>query len=39
VLDAAVRYEIMGIAAEEVIVALPHLTLTQIHGALSYYDQ
>ena len=37
VLDVAVRYEVMGMTPEEVIVALPHLTLTQIHTALSYY--
>jgi uncharacterized protein (DUF433 family) len=32
VLDIAVRYEIMGI-----IVAFPHISLSQIHDALSYY--
>lgn len=37
VLDVAVRYEIMRMAPEEIMVALPHLTLPQIHGALSYY--
>jgi uncharacterized protein (DUF433 family) len=37
VLDVAVRYEIMGMTPEEIIVALPHLTLPQIHAALSYY--
>jgi len=37
VLDIAVRYEIMGMAPEDIIVAFPHLTLPQIHDALSYY--
>lgn len=37
VLDVAVRYEVMGQSPEEIMVALPHLTLSQIHAALSYY--
>lgn len=37
VLDSAVRYELMSMTPEEIIVALPHLTLPQIHAALSYY--
>ena len=37
VLDVAVRYEVMGQTPEEIIIALPHLTLPQIHAALSYY--
>ncbi|MCL4456381.1 MAG: DUF433 domain-containing protein [Nitrospirae bacterium] len=37
VLDIAVRYEIMGMSPEDIIIALPHLTLSQIHDALSYY--
>ncbi len=37
VLDVAVRYEVMGMTPEEIIIALPHLTLSQIHAALSYY--
>jgi len=37
VLDIAVRYEIMGMSPEDIMVALPHLTLSQIHDALSYY--
>ena len=37
VLDIAIRYEIMGMSPEEIIVALPHLNLSQIHDALSYY--
>ncbi len=37
VLDVAVRYEIMGMTPEEVIVVLPHLGLPQVHAALSYY--
>ena len=37
VLDVAVRYEVMHMTPEEIMVALPHLTLPQIHAALSYY--
>jgi hypothetical protein len=33
----AVRYEVMGMTPEDVIIALPPLTLPQIHAALSYY--
>jgi len=37
VLDVAVRYEVMGMSPEEIMVALPHLDLSQIHAALAYY--
>ena len=37
VLDVAVRYKVMGMTPEEIMVALPHLDLPQIHAALSYY--
>ncbi|SRR6266545_1565770 len=37
VIDVAVRYEVMGMSPEEIMVALPHLELSQIHAALSYY--
>ncbi len=37
VLDVAVRYEVMGMTPEEIMAALPHLELSQIHAALSYY--
>ena len=37
ILDIAVRYEIMGMSPEDIIVALPHLNLSQVHDALSYY--
>jgi uncharacterized protein (DUF433 family) len=37
VLDVAIRYEVMGMTPEEIMVALPHLDLPQIHAALSYY--
>ena len=37
VIDIAVRYEIMGMSPEDIIIALPHLNLSQIHDALSYY--
>ncbi|MBI5788955.1 MAG: DUF433 domain-containing protein [Candidatus Schekmanbacteria bacterium] len=37
VMDIAVRYEVMGMSPDEIIAALPHLNLSQIHDALSYY--
>jgi uncharacterized protein (DUF433 family) len=37
VLDVAVRYELMRMTPEEIMLALPHLTLPQVHSALSYY--
>jgi uncharacterized protein (DUF433 family) len=37
VLDVALRYEVMGMTPEEIMVALPHLDLPRIHAALSYY--
>lgn len=37
VVDVAVRYEVMGLAAEEIVAAYPQLSLSQVHAALSYY--
>ena len=37
VLDIAIRYEVMSMSPEDIIVALPHLNLSQVHDALSYY--
>jgi uncharacterized protein (DUF433 family) len=37
VLDIAIRYELMGMSPEDIIIALPHVNLSQIHDALSYY--
>lgn len=37
VLDIAIRYEVMGMIPEDIMVAFPHLTLAQVHDALSYY--
>jgi len=37
VLDIAVRYELMGLSVEDIVIAFPQLTLPQIHDALSYY--
>ncbi len=37
VLDIAIRYEVMGMSPEDIIVSLPHLNLSQVHDALSYY--
>ena len=37
VLDIAIRHEVMQMSPEEIILALPHLTLPQVYDALSYY--
>lgn len=37
VMEVAIRYEVMGMTPEDILLALPHLTLPQIHDALSYY--
>lgn len=37
VMDIAIRYELGGMTPDEIIEQFPHLTLTQIHDALSYY--
>ena len=37
VMDVAIRYEVMGMSPEDIITALPHLNLSQVHDALSYY--
>ena len=37
VIDVAIRYELLGQSPEEIMIALPHLDLSQIHAALSYY--
>lgn len=37
VLDVAVRYEVIGMTPEEIMIALPNLDLPRIHAALSYY--
>jgi uncharacterized protein (DUF433 family) len=37
VLDIAIRYEVMGVAPEDIQISFPHLTLSQIHDALSFY--
>ena len=37
VFDIAIRHELMGMSPEDIIIALPHLTLSQVHAALSYY--
>ncbi len=37
VMDVAVRYEVMGMSPEEILVVLPHLTLPHVHTALAYY--
>ena len=33
----AIEYEQMGMSPDEIVVAHPHLTLAQVHAALSYY--
>ena len=37
VLDIAIRYEVMGMTPEDILVSFPHLTLSQIHDALTFY--
>jgi uncharacterized protein (DUF433 family) len=37
VLDIAIKYEIMGMSPEDIIISFPHLNLSQVHDALSYY--
>lgn len=39
VTDVAARYELLGTSPDEIAAALPHLSLAQIHCALSYYYQ
>jgi uncharacterized protein (DUF433 family) len=35
--DIVIEYEQMGLTPDEIIQAHPHLTLSQVHDALSYY--
>jgi uncharacterized protein (DUF433 family) len=35
--DIYVDSEVLGKAPEEIVAALPHLTLAQVHSALAYY--
>lgn len=37
VLDIAIKYELMGMSADNIINEYPHLRLEQVHDALSYY--
>ncbi|MCK4394339.1 DUF433 domain-containing protein [Candidatus Bipolaricaulota bacterium] len=37
VIDVVIEYEYLGRTADEIINAHPHLNLTQVHDALSYY--
>ncbi len=37
VLDIAIRYEIMGMSPDDILSAFPHLSLSHVHDALSYY--
>jgi len=37
VVDIVIEYEYLGRTADEIINSHPHLTLAQIHDALSYY--
>ena len=37
VIDIAIRYEFGGMTPDQLIEQFPHLTLAQIHDALSYY--
>lgn len=37
VIDIAIDYEILGFSPDEIINSHPHLTLSQVHDALSFY--
>ena len=37
VLDIIIEYEYLGLTSDEIINAYPHLSLPQIHDALSFY--
>jgi uncharacterized protein (DUF433 family) len=37
VIDIAIEYEMLGHSPDEIISSHPHLTLPQVHDALSYY--
>ena len=37
VIDIAIEYEILGHSTDEIINSHPHLSLSQIHDALSFY--
>ncbi|MBW2154820.1 MAG: DUF433 domain-containing protein [Deltaproteobacteria bacterium] len=37
VIDIAIEYEILGHSPDEIISSHPHLTLPQVHDALSFY--
>ena len=37
VLDIAIRYELMKMSPEDIIISFPHLNLSQVHDAISYY--
>jgi len=37
VIDIAIEYEILGYSPDEIISLHPHLNLSQVHDALSFY--
>ncbi len=37
VIDIAIEYEMLGHSPDEIISSHPHLNLSQVHDALSYY--
>jgi uncharacterized protein (DUF433 family) len=37
VIDIAIEYDILGRSPDEIINSHPHLTLSQVHDALSFY--
>ena len=37
VMDIALRYELMGMTPDQIVEQFPHLTLSQVHDALSFY--
>ena len=37
VAEIALRYELMGMTPDQIVEQFPHLTLSQVHDALSFY--
>lgn len=37
VLDIAIEYEMLGLSPDDIVSSHPHLNLSKIHDALSYY--
>lgn len=37
VIDVAIEYSLLGVTPDEIVDSHPHLTLKEVHDALSYY--